>query len=268
MFYNKQLLADNGLEIGDTLSVDQFMQIGKTLQDAGIPALALGSKDTFAAPKLLENVLLAQLGTEAYNGLWNGETAWDSDDVGAGLQVFHDMLEFVNDNHAVLTWDGAMDLVIDGTAAVTSMGDWAWGQAVAKGAEDKVGWVAHAGSDFAFIAVVDGFVLPVSPPHPVNTKNWLRTVGSVDAQRAFAPIKGAIPARTDVDTSQFGPYLQWSAKDFATIDVVASMAHGAAASPQWRQSIFDATISFLASRDVGSYQDELTVAAEDAMAEQ
>ena len=264
MFYNKQLMSDNGIEIGDELTVDQFMQAAEALDAAGVPALALGSQDTFATAQLLENCLLAQLGPDAYVGLWDGSTAWDGDDVTAGIQTMADMLQYVNDDHSALTWDGATDKVIEGSAGFTSMGDWAWGQVISKGATDAVGWVAHAGSAGSFVAVVDGFTLPAGPPHPVNAANWLRTVGSAEAQTAFAPDKGAIPARTDVDTSSFNAYMQWSANDFSQDTVVPSMAHGAAASPQWRQSILDAGVTFLASLDVGSFQDELVFAAEDA----
>jgi glucose/mannose transport system substrate-binding protein len=267
-FDNKKLMSDNGVEVGDELTVDQFMQAADALKGAGVPALALGSQDTFATAQLLENCLLAQLGPDGYVGLWDGSTPWDGDDVTSGIQTMADMLKYVNSDHSALTWDGATDKVIEGSAGFTSMGDWAWGQVIAKNATDAVGWVAHAGSAGSFVSVVDGFTMPKGAPHPVNAGNWLRTVGSAEAQTAFAPDKGAIPARTDVDTSGFNDYMQWSAGDFSKDTVVPSMAHGAAASPQWRQSILDAGVSFLASMDVGSFQDELVSAAEDAKASQ
>ena len=114
------------------------------------------------------------------------------------------------------------------------------------------------------MSVIDGFTLPVDAPHPNNAHDWLLTCGNADAQTAFAPFKGAIPARTDVDTSGFNEYMQWSADDFASDTVVGSMAHSQAASPQFKASIFEATISFLASGDTASYQEELVFAAEDA----
>jgi hypothetical protein len=42
------------------------------------------------------------------------------------------------------------------------------------------------------------------------------------------------------------------------------MAHGAAASPQFRQAIFDATVPFIVDRDVETFQVSLQQAAEDA----
>ena len=40
-WYNKKVLADNGIEVGDTMSVDQFFAALDTLKAAGVPALAL-----------------------------------------------------------------------------------------------------------------------------------------------------------------------------------------------------------------------------------
>lgn len=264
MFYNTQVMADNGIEVGAELGVDQYLDIANTLAEAGIPALALGSQDSFAAPQLFENILLGHLGPEAYSGLWDGSTSWDDASVTEAIGVFGQMLEHVNDNHPALTWDGAVDLVIEGSAGFTSMGDWAWGHVISRDATDQIGYVEHAGSTGSFVAVVDGFTLPVDAPHPNNAHNWLTTVGSAEAQTAFAPLKGAIPARTDIDSSGFNEYMQWSANAFGEAAVVASMAHGAAASPQFRQSIFDATTLFLSGRDVAAYQEELVFAAEDA----
>ncbi len=40
-WYNKQVMDDNGIEVGDTMSVDEFFAAADTLKAAGIPALAL-----------------------------------------------------------------------------------------------------------------------------------------------------------------------------------------------------------------------------------
>ncbi|MDQ3613450.1 MAG: ABC transporter substrate-binding protein [Chloroflexota bacterium] len=266
MFYNRQVFEDNGIDVGEEMSVDQFLEAAVTLDEAGIAALGLGSQDTFSTPQLFENILLAHLGPEAYMGLWDFSTDWSSAEVTEAIEILSQMLQYVNDDHPSLTWDAAMDQVIEGTSATTVMGDWAWGHVVANGAEDQIGYVAHPGSAGSFVAVTDGFTMPVDPPHPVNAENWLITAGSADAQTAFAPFKGAIPARTDVDTSEFNEYMQWAAAAFAEDAIVTSVGHGAATTPQHRQSIFDATISFLGGGDAEIYQEDLVFAAEDAQA--
>jgi glucose/mannose transport system substrate-binding protein len=262
LFINKQVATDNGIELGDEMTADDFFAAAETLKAAGIPAIALGSKDTFAAPQLLENTLMGALDTDAYTGLWDGSTAWDSDDVTAAMEQFGKYLDYVNDDHPSLTWDGAMDLVLNGTAFATSMGDWAYGAAVSKDKTDVLAWTAHPGSSGKYSAVMDGFTLPDGAPHPNNAMNWLATVGSAEAQATFAPYKGCIPARTDSDTSGLSDYGQWSAEQFASADVVRSNAHGTAASPQLSQDIFDAVASFLVDKDVATLQDAIKSAAE------
>jgi glucose/mannose transport system substrate-binding protein len=263
-FYNKQVLADNGIEVGDSMTFDQFFQAADQLKTAGIPALALGDKDTFAAPQFFENTLLGTLGPDAYVGLFDGTTGWDSDEVKSAIETFAKALDYVNPDHAALTWDGAVDVLIQGKAAFTSMGDWAYGEFVTKNVTDIAGWVAHPQSESAFVTVVDGFTLPKGAPHPVNAANWLRTVGSTSAQEAFSPLKGCIPARTDIDKSKFSGYFTWSIDSLAAVPSVPSIAHGAAVSPQFRQAIFDATVSFIVDKDVDTYQTALQQGAEDA----
>lgn len=262
-FFNRQVLEDNGIEVGESMSVDDFFAAADTLQEAGITPLALGSLDGFEAPHLFENILVADLGPDVYSGLWTGETPWDSEEVTGAIETFARYLDYINDDHAALTWDGAMDLVLDGSAAFTSMGDWAWGNVVLQEAEDDFGYVAHPGSEESFIAVVDGFTLPVGAPHPNNAETWLRVIGSAEAQIGFAPYKGCIPARTDIDAEELNEYGQWSAADFGDAAVVPSNAHGAAASPQFQTSIAEATVTFLVDRDVALFQEALTFAAED-----
>jgi len=263
VFYNKQVLADNGIEVNDDWSIDDYFAAQETLQAAGIPSIALGSKDTFAVAQLFENTLLATLGADDYAKIWVGEIGWDDDRVTSAIESFAKYFESVNSDHAALTWDGAADLVWSGKAAFTSMGDWAYGDAVTKEQDANVGWVHHPGTAGAFVSVIDGFTLPVGAPHPNNARNWLITVGSPEAQAAFAPFKGAIPARTDADTSTFNEYMQWSAKDFGENTVVPSLAHGSAASPQFQSSVNDALITFIVDFDVATLQEALQFAQED-----
>ena len=263
MFYNKALMESNGITIGNTLSIDDFFTAADTLQAAGIPAVALGDRDSFAAPQLFENTLLGVLGPEAYTALWNDPSQWSSDGVTQAIEAFARMLTYLNPDHAALTWDGAADLVAAGTAGFTSMGDWAYGQFVSKGTESSIGWVTHPGSSGSFVTVIDGFTLPVGAPDTVNASNWLRAAGSAAAQTAFAPYKGCIPARTDIDSSTFNDYLKWSANDLTTATAVPSNAHGSAASPQVQQAIFDATIAFIVAPDTETYRITIQQAAED-----
>jgi glucose/mannose transport system substrate-binding protein len=113
------------------------------------------------------------------------------------------------------------------------------------------------------VAVIDGFTLPVGAPHPINARNWLIAVGSAEAQAAFAPHKGAIPARSDADPSGFNEYMQWSAASFGEDSVVPSLAHGGAASPSFITAVNEAITTFVVDLDVATFQEALVFAQED-----
>ena len=252
-WYNKQVMADNGIEVGDTMSIEEFMTAADTLQAAGIPALALAMKDTFPGPQLFENTLLGVVGPETYNALFRGETAWDDQGVRDAADATAAMLDYVNEDFSALTWDQATALLIEGGAGFNSMGDWAYGEVVARNAQDNIGWVSHPGTAGSFVLVVDSFTLPVGAPNADNARNWLTVLGSKEAQEAFNPLKGSIPARTDVNRDIFSPYHQWSMDSFANDALVPSWAHGQASSPAFKQAFYDASTAFVTDKDVDSY---------------
>lgn len=264
-WYNKDVMATAGVEVADTLSVEEFLAAAEKIKAAGMPALALGDKDAFVSPQTLENTLLGTLGAEGYNGLWTGDTAWDSPEVAEAIEVFNTMLGYINEDHAALSWDGATSLVIEGKAGFNSMGDWAYGEVVAKKAQDKIGYVSHPGTESGFVLVVDCFTLPTGAPNPENATNWLKVCGSVSGQEAFNPLKGSIPARTDVDATKFNEYQKWSIENFSTASLVPSLAHGSAASPAFKQSMYDAVNAYVTDRDaavlVSTLQDALAAEA-------
>ncbi len=263
MFYNKKLIKDNGIEVKDTWTSDEFFAAADKLKAAGVPAVALGSKDTFAVVMLFENTLLGALGPGDYSKIWKGEVGWDDKRVTDAITRLAKYFDYVNPDHAALTWDGAADELYAGKSAFMSMGDWMYGDAIAKKHDADIGWTNHPSTSGSFVTIIDGFTMPKGAPHPVNAKNWLIAAASAKAQSAFAPHKGAIPARSDADTSAFNDYMKWSAASFAKDTVVLSLAHGSAASPQFGTSINDAIISFVVDLDVKAFQDALVTAQAD-----
>ncbi|MCD6029137.1 MAG: putative transporter substrate binding protein [Thermomicrobiales bacterium] len=252
-WYNRQVMADNGIEVGDTMSMDEFFAAADTLQAAGIPALALAMKDTFPGAQTFENTLLGVVGPDTYNALFRGEADWDEQGVRDAADAYARMLDYVNEDFSALTWDQAMALVIEGSAGFNSMGDWAYGEVVAKDAVDNIGWVSHPGTAGSFVLVVDSFTLPVGAPNAENARNWLTILGTVEAQEAFNPLKGSISPRTDVNRDIFSPYHQWSMDSFANDALVPSCAHGQASSPAFKQAFYDASVAFVTDKDVDTY---------------
>jgi len=216
---------------------------------------------------LLETVLLGRLGPETYSGLWDGTTDWAAPNVRQALDDFARMLNYANVDFAALSWDEACRLVVDGVAAMNIMGDWAHGYFLAQGWTPGVeyGWRPSPGTEGAFQALSDTFVLPKGAPDRDVVIAWLRTVGSRAGQDAFNPIKGSIPARIDADRTAYDVYQLSAMDDFARDAIVPSLMHGAAAAPEWMDDIITAVGSFVAHRDVGTLHRDLIAAAREAL---
>jgi glucose/mannose transport system substrate-binding protein len=262
LWYNKAVFADLGLEPPATM--DEFFTVAEALQDAGITPLSLG--ESWTQVHLFETVLLGTLGPDAYIGLWTGDTDWASAEVTTALDNFGRMLEYVNEDFAALTWDQATQLVIDGTAGMNVMGDWAEGYFKAQGLTPDVefGWAPSPGSAGSFDALSDSFGLPADAPNRDAAIAWLIVCGSQAGQDAFNPLKGSIPARTDGDRSLYDVYLQSAMDDFSSNTIVPSLMHGAAAAPSWQQDVIDAVGLFVGGRDTAAFQEALVSACSDA----
>jgi glucose/mannose transport system substrate-binding protein len=250
LWYNKAVFDNLGLSAPQT--IEDFVNVAKTLASNGITPLALGDNGIWAATHLLESVLLGTLGPEKYRGLWNGKTRWDSADVKQALTYFKQMIAVCNTDHAALSWDQAAQYVADGKCGMTIMGDWAHGYFMSKGLKVGVdyGWAPSPGTKGSFIMLSDSFGLPKGAPHREQAINWLKVCGSREGQDAFNPVKGSIPSRTDGNRSLYDSYLKAAMDDFASNQIVGSVAHGAAAGEAWVTKINDVMTSFVSDQDV------------------
>jgi len=264
LWYNKQVFEDNGLTAPATL--DDLFDVAADLDAAGVTPLALGDSGVWVDIHVFESLLLATLGPDAYRGLWDGTTDWNGSGVTEALNAFADMMEYVNADHSALSWDQAAQLVVDGDAAMTIMGDWSEGYFKSVGLTPDVefGYVPTPGTAGSFIMLSDSFGLPDGAPNRDGAIAWLTVCGSKAGQDAFNPIKGSIPARTDGDRSLYDVYLQSAMDDFASNEIVPSLAHGAAASEGWVTAFGDAMTLFVADLDVAAAQEAMAQACVDA----
>ena len=265
MFINNEILKNAGVE---TVPQDGpgFLQVCEKIKQAGFIPLALGDKDKWEAAHLFETVLLSALGPEGYNGLWNGTTSFNDPGIGRAIVIFEELIKYVNEDHAALSWDQAAQIVADGDAAMTIMGDWAEGyfKSIGLTPDQEFGWVPSPGTDGIFMMLSDSFGLPQGAPHRDNAVAWLTLAGSREGQDAFNPLKGSIPARTDGDRSLYDAYLQSAMDDFAANEIAASLAHGAAASEGWVTAVNDAMTLFVSDLDVAAAQTAMAQACADA----
>ncbi len=262
VWFNKPLLAKHGVEIGDKLTFDQFFAAAEKLKNGGVNALAVGDNGIWANARMFENTFNGVLGYDQTQKLWTGALSFDSPEMKEAMRIHLRMLEYQNGDHAALSWDQAVGRVIKGKSAFNMMGDWAYGEFRKAGMKDgeDFGWVSHPGTEDVFIIVTDCFPIAKGAPNGVEARNWLKTVGSADAQAAFSLSKGAVAPRLDVDKSKLTPYLKWSYSKFATNKFVGSSVNGEQVTNSFLQSHFDALTSFVVNKNVDRFAAALAAA--------
>ncbi len=255
MWYNPAVLEEYGVEVPTTM--DEWFDAMDTLQAAEIIPLALGEQWTQL--HLFETVLLGSLGSDAYDGLWDGSTDWGSPEVSVAIDNFAKVLTYTNSDAASLSWQDASQLVVNGDAAFNVMGDWAEGyfRELGMAPNEDYGWAPVPGSVGVFQFLSDSFTLAADAPHVEGAEAWLKTAGSKAGQEAFNPIKGSICARTDCDPELFGVYLQSAMEDWGSNTVSGSLTHGVVANDSWKSEIDTALGLFLIGQDTEAFQTAL-----------
>lgn len=263
LWYNKKIFDANGLTAPKT--VEDFYKVAETLKAKGITPLAVGGKDKFEVAHLFESILLATFGQEEYGKLFQDPTAWASPKALQAVQTLDKMLSYSNTDRSALTWGDAAQKVLDGTAGMTIMGDWASGYFTSKGAKPGVeyGYAAAPGNDGVFMWLSDSFGLPKGVKNRESATAWLKVAGSKEGQDAFNVKKGSIPARTDANKSLYDEYLKWSIEQFGSVKLAPSVVHGAAANEAYMSAFGNALTVFSADKDVKT----LTAALADAAKE-
>jgi len=251
LWFNKRVFSDNGLRPPETF--DDFFTVADALKARGITPLAFANQENFEGVQTFETIALGVLGAEAYNGLWSGQTAWSGPKMTETLNTYKRVLSTINSDYAGLTWDQANDLLISGKAGMTIMGDWIDADYTAKKFTDY-GWTTTPGSAGIYDALSDGFGLPKGAKNVEQVKNWLRMVGTPQAQDLFNPLKGSVPVNVNAGTGNYDPYLRSAIADWSSLTVVPSLAHGAAASEDWLGAISDAMAVVLVKQNVGATQ--------------
>ncbi|PVG81609.1 sugar ABC transporter substrate-binding protein [Nocardioides gansuensis] len=260
---NTAVLEEAGLDPkASYASLDEWIAALEKVEAAGKIPLSVATDWTQV--HLLETVLLADLGAEAYSGLWDGSTDWAGEDVTAALEDYQTLMGFTNTDRQSLDWQDATQLVIDGEAAFNVMGDWAEAAFATSEKTYDTDYVAFPvpGTDGVFDFLADSFTMPVGSPNGEGTEAWLDTVASAEGQEAFNKAKGSIPANIEAETADFGPYQQTAIESWANDEIVSSVAHGAAASVSWLTDITSAVAKFGSNDDVTELQEGLVAAAE------
>ena len=187
LWYNPKVLEKAGIA-GPPKTWSEFLEQAPKLKAAGVTPLTIGP--LWTQEHLLENVLLGELGPDAYAGLWNGSTDWESTEVKAALDMYTNVLKQSNLKQAAADWQPALDPIIEGDAAYNVMGDWAntyFLTAKKQAWETDYNATTAPGTEGVFNFLSDSFTDPVGAKNEAATMAWLKLAGSKEGQDAFNP---------------------------------------------------------------------------------
>ena len=218
LFYNVSVVEDAGVDVDSLTSPSALVDALETVstETDAIP-MTHAMSGTWTTTQLWGAVMLGTNGFESYMDFIAGDGS--EDDVRAAFENTAEMLEnYISDDASSIDLTASNQNIINGDAAFIHQGNWAAG--AFRNAEDfeyneDWGFKTFPGTEGMYTLHFDSFLYPSDNPSPDATRTWLSFVGSEEAQIAFNQFKGSIPTRTDVDLSDFGPYLQETAEDFA-----------------------------------------------------
>ncbi|MCO7246280.1 ABC transporter substrate-binding protein [Halomonas sp. Mc5H-6] len=257
LWANPEVLDDAGVAMPTTL--DELFAAGEAIRDAGYIPLAHGGQ-AWQDATIFESVVIGSQGGEFYQ-----RALVDLDPEALGGEQMVDALEdfkrlrtLMDDGMSGRDWNIATGMVIDGEAAMQMMGDWAKGEFTARGltaGEDYL-CAPAPGTEDVFAFNIDSLAMfRVSDDDEREAQQALaRLVLEPTFQEAFNLAKGSIPARPDLDMSEFDSCAQQSLSDFQRTaeegGLVPSMAHGMAVRADIQGAIFDVVTNYFNDEDM------------------
>ncbi|WFU12880.1 ABC transporter substrate-binding protein (plasmid) [Rhizobium sp. CB3090] len=189
---------------GEPKTREEFFAALEALKASGVTPLALGGQPwqerlTFDAVLLHfggKDLYLKFLGAE-------GATTVDTPEFRQVLADFKRLKNYIDAGSPNRNWNEATAMVINATAGVQIMGDWAKGEFSAAGEHAGIdfGCIPGFGSHPSYMIAGDVFIFPkLDDEQRSATQKRLATLMlSPKVQIDFNTLKGSIPARTDVD---------------------------------------------------------------------
>ncbi|MFT3873876.1 MAG: substrate-binding domain-containing protein [Nocardioides sp.] len=222
MFYNKEVFDKNKIEEPATL--DDFIEVCKTLQGKGITPVAFGDKDGWPAMGTFDILNMRINGFDFHMSLMHGEEAWDSSEVKAVFSKWAELLTYHQADPLGRTWQEAATSMGKGECAMYLLGTFV-GDAIPDDVDNIDFFTfpeidSSIGAD-ALDAPIDGFCLSSAAKNPDEGKKMLAFLGTAEAQDAANNAADApmIAANANASTKTY------SALQLKSVEVVNAAAH-------------------------------------------
>lgn len=240
---------------------DELFTAADKLKAAGITPIAHGGQP-WQDFTVFESVVLGVGGAELYDKVFVSldEAAMTSPKMIEAFEVFGRLKDYMDPGFPGRDWNVATGMIIEGSAAMQFMGDWAKGEFTAAGKKPGSDYLClpAPGTAGAFTFNIDSFIL-----FEQNSKDAQKAQNALAAsimepqfQEVFNLNKGSIPARLNMPRDKFDSCATSSMDEFvssaASNELVPSVAHGMAAFSSVSGAMSDVVTNFFNSDNVSA----------------
>ncbi|MEH6445953.1 MAG: ABC transporter substrate-binding protein [Oceanospirillaceae bacterium] len=254
LWANPAAFEKAGVKIPTTWA--QMIAVGPKLKAAGIIPLAHGGQ-AWQDATLFEAVALGLGGSEFYNKAFvtHDDATLRSPKMVEIFKTFKQTRDLIDKDSAGRDWNLATSMVINGTAAMQIMGDWAKGEFTAAGKVPGKDFICAPApqTEHQYTFNIDSFAMfNLKKKDDVEAQETLaRLIMEPTFQEAFNLNKGSIPVRQGMDETPFDSCAKASMASFASTaksgDLVPSFAHGMATTSSAAGAISDVVTNFFNS---------------------
>jgi glucose/mannose transport system substrate-binding protein len=253
-------------------SYDELIAALDKLKAAGITPIAHGGQ-AWQDATVFEAVVVSTGGPEFYKQTLND---FDPEALGSDTMktVFDRMTQlrgYFDDNFSGRDWNLATAMVMNGEAGVQFMGDWAKGEFINAGKVPGQDFLCarFPGTQGTVLFNSDQFVMFAVGDDARDAQLKLASaIEEPSFQIAFNKVKGSVPARTDIDDSEFDDCAKKGMADLAAASeggtLFGSLAHGHGAPAAVKNAVYDVVTRHL-NGDIPS-SEEAVQALVDAVA--
>ncbi len=232
LWINKKIFDE--LELDPPTSWQTFFEAADKIKAAGYIPLVHGRK-SWQDAVLFESVALSIMGADKYKRAFvdHDKDLLNSELLVQVFEQFKRLRPYIDKDAGGRDWNHATRLLASNRAAMQLMGDWAKGELTALNKKPGIDYLClpAPGTAGNFSYNVDSFILFKQQRSlaDTETQNSLAlAIMDKGLQKEFSLVKGSIPARNDINLSQFDACAIKSAQDFSQDKLVPSIAQNMA----------------------------------------
>lgn len=223
VFYRKSIFEEH--KITPPKTWDELLTACDTLDGAGLIPITIGTKFRWTAAAWFDYINMRLNGPQFHLDLMLGKESYADPRVKAVFEKWNELFEhncFIDDA-AAYSWQEAIDPLNQGDAAMYLMGQFIM-DTVADDVKDDMDFfqfpIIDPDMPIGEDAPTDGYFMSVNAKNIEGGKNFLRFLGSVEAQTMMVEEMGRLPVHTAVDKSLFTPMQQKGLEMIESADLV------------------------------------------------